>query len=81
MDRAEIFATVNELMREVFDEDDLDANDDTCADDVAEWDSANHVRLIVAVEEQFGIRFETSEITAPETVGELVDLIAKKMNA
>jgi acyl carrier protein len=51
------------------------------ADDVADWDSTNHVRLIVAVEEEFGIRFESDEITAPETVGELVDLVASKQGS
>jgi acyl carrier protein len=68
-------------MRDVFDEDDLVAKDDTTAEDVADWDSANHVRLIVALEEAFDIRFETEEITAPETVGELVDLVASKLNS
>jgi acyl carrier protein len=79
MDRSEIFSKVNELMIEIFDEEDLIATDDMTADDVAEWDSANHIRLIVAVEEEFSLRFETNEVTEPETVGELVDLIAKKL--
>ena len=70
---------VTDLMRDVFDEPDLVPNDETSADDVADWDSTNHVRLIVAIEEEFGIRFETSEVTAPENVGELVDLIESKL--
>ena len=48
-------------------------------DDVAEWDSANHVLLMVAIEAEFGVRFEPEEITAPQDVGELVDLIAAKL--
>jgi acyl carrier protein len=64
----------------VFDEEDLVATDETSAEDVADWDSANHVRLIVAVEEVFHIQFTTDEITAPENVGELVDLVASKLN-
>ncbi len=79
MDRNEIMSRVTDLMRDVFDEPDLVANDETSADDVADWDSTNHVRLIVAIEEEFGIRFETSEVTAPENVGELVDLIESKL--
>lgn len=79
MDRSEIMSRVNQLMRDIFDEPDLVATDDTSADDVADWDSANHVRLIVAVEEEFGIRFETHEVTAPENVGELIDIIASKI--
>jgi len=51
----------------------------TTGDDVAEWDSANHVLLMVAVESEFGVRFEPDEITAPQNVGELVDLIRAKL--
>ncbi|HEU4809068.1 MAG TPA: acyl carrier protein [Sphingomicrobium sp.] len=79
MDRTEIMSRVTEQMRDVFDEPELVATDETSADDVADWDSTNHVRLIVAIEEDFGIRFETDEVTAPENVGELVDLIAAKV--
>ena len=79
MDRTEIMSRVTEQMRDVFDEPELVATDETSADDVADWDSTNHVRLIVAIEEDFGIRFETDEVTAPENVGELVALIAAKV--
>jgi acyl carrier protein len=78
MDRSAIVSKTTELMRDIFDEDDLVANDGMTADDVANWDSTNHVRLIVAIEEQFHIRFENNEITVPENFGELVDLIASK---
>lgn len=79
MDRSQIRTKLNDIMRDVFDEDDLVIDDDTTAEDVADWDSANHVRLIVAVEEEFGITFDTSEINASETVGELIDLIASRL--
>lgn len=79
MERAEILGQLTELMRDVFEEDDLIATEDTSSDDVAEWDSTNHVRLMVAIEAAFGVSFETSEITAPDNVGELVDLIQAKL--
>jgi len=79
MERAEILGRLTDLMRDVFEEDDLVATEDTSSDDVAEWDSTNHVRLMVAIETAFGISFETSEITAPDNVGELLDLIQAKL--
>lgn len=81
MERAEILGRLGDLMRDVFDEEDLVATEATTADDVAEWDSTNHVRLMVAVEGEFGVRFETDEITSPDTVGELVDLIEAKLKS
>ena len=79
MDRAEVLGRLTDLMRDIFEEDDLVATEGTSSDDVAEWDSTNHVRLMVAIEGDFGITFETSEITAPHNVGELVDLIESKL--
>ena len=81
MDLAAIRAKVQEILRDVVDDDNVVITDDTVAEDVVDWDSTNHVRLIVAIEEEFHIRFETDEITKPESVGELVDLIRAKLAA
>jgi acyl carrier protein len=81
MDRSEILSKLTDLMRDVFDEEDLVATDEMTADDVADWDSANHVRLIVALEEEFHITLTADEITAPENVGQLVDLITAKLKS
>jgi acyl carrier protein len=43
------------------------------------WDSVNHVKLILAIEAEYGLRLEADEITEPENVGALVDLIASKV--
>jgi len=81
MTRDEIKDKLTLILRDVFDEDGLVATDAMTSDDVDEWDSTNHVRLMVAVEAEFGIRFETDEITAPENVGEIIDLIQAKLAA
>ncbi|MGX5844184.1 acyl carrier protein [Mesorhizobium sp. ArgA1] len=81
MDHLRILSSVNGLMKDVFDEEDLVATNETTADDVADWDSTNHIRLIMAIEEAFEIRFTPEEITAPENVGELVALISSKLAA
>jgi acyl carrier protein len=81
MRRDEIFSKVADIIRDVFDDESLLPTDATTSEEVAEWDSTNHVRLMVAIESDFGIRFETDEITSPENVGEIVDMIAKKLAA
>ena len=78
MERTEIVSKVTDIMRDVFEDDSLAATEATSADDIAEWDSVNHVGLMVAVESEFGIMFDPQEITAPENVGQLVDLIQSK---
>ena len=79
MDRDTIRAKVQQILRDVLDNDSVVLSDDTVAEDVVDWDSTNHVRLIVGIEEDMHVRFESDEITRPESVGELVDLIAAKL--
>jgi acyl carrier protein len=78
MNRDEIYSKLTVILRDVFDDESLQPTDGMTSEDVAEWDSTNHVRLMVAIEGEFKIRFETDEITAPENVGQIVDLIQSK---
>jgi acyl carrier protein len=73
--------SVRELMIDVFDADDLVISDDTTADDVEGWDSLHHIRLIVAVERRFKIKFENSEVESLKNVGDLVRMVDKKVRA
>lgn len=79
MSQDEILLQVVDIMRDVFDEDDLVVNGETSAEDVEEWDSLSHVRLIVAIERKFGFKFSNSEIDGLHNVGDLVKVIAKKV--
>ena len=79
MDRDAIRAKLQEILRDVVDDDTVIITDDMVAEDVVDWDSNNHVRLIVGLEEALNVRFETDEITRPESVGDLVALIQAKL--
>ena len=52
--------------------------EDMTAADVKNWDSLNHIDLIVAVEREFKIRFTTAEVTTLKNVGALAALADKK---
>lgn len=69
---------LREIMVDVFDVDDVEITRATTAEDVEEWDSLSHVRLVVAVERKFGFKFKNSEIEGLKSVGDLVDLIQAK---
>jgi acyl carrier protein len=68
-----------ELLRDVFEDDAIKVNLNTKRADVEGWDSLGHVRLIVAVEQTFGVRFSTSEATRVKSVGELTAAIGRKL--
>lgn len=79
MDHAQILHKVTEIMQELVDDRSLQLSNDTTSDDVEDWDSVNHVKLILAIESEFNIRFQTSEINSSANVGELVGLIEHKL--
>jgi acyl carrier protein len=74
-----ILAKLSEVFRDVLDDDGIELTRSTSAKDVAGWDSLSHVRLVVAVEQELGIRFDAAEISGLANVGEFADVIAKKL--
>jgi len=68
------------IFREVFDIDDLEIDSLTSAKDVDGWDSLNHIRLVVTIEKELGIRFTTGEISDLQNVGEMAELIFNKQS-
>jgi len=66
-------------MEDVFDLDNLTIGPQTKADDIEEWDSLSHIRLIVAIERRMKIRFRNAELERLTNVGDLVKLIDTKL--
>ncbi len=75
MTREEIFEELNEVFRDVFDDESIVVTDETTADDIDDWDSLEHINLMAAVEQQFGVKFNMGQIVTLKNVGEMVDLI------
>lgn len=73
-----IYARLTDVFHDVFDDDSLTLNANTRADDVEGWDSLTHIRLMLNVERAFKITLTASEIGKLTTVGDLVELIARK---
>lgn len=81
MDTASIYSQLNEIFRDVFDDDSIVLTPDTTAADIRDWDSANHVNLIVAIEVRLKIKFKTIELESLHNVGHLVTIIQQKLAA
>jgi len=78
LDRAEIIAKIQNVMIDVLDLDELSLTEATTAKDVEGWDSLSHLRLIVAVEQDFGLKFTTGEIERLKNIGDMVNTIQSK---
>ena len=58
--------------------DEFEMTTTTTADSVPGWDSLTHVRIIVAIEAEFGIRFSTLELLRMKQVGDLQEMVDRK---
>ena len=74
-DVTQIYAKLTEIFRDVFDDDCLQVTPELTAADLDEWDSLNHIRLVVSVERVFGLRFSAAQVGRLKNVGEFVALI------
>ncbi len=81
MDQTQALENLTDVFRTVFDQADLVLHNGMTAADVENWDSLNHIDLIVAIEKKFKIKFTTREVTGLKTVGDLAELTAKKVTA
>jgi len=78
MAEADIYAALSEIFRDVFLRDDLQLRPELSAKDVQSWDSFKQIDIILAVEEKYGIKFNTRELDSLHNVGDLVRVIAGK---
>lgn len=79
MTKEQILADVQDIFRDIFDEDELVIKDEVNADDIDDWDSLAQIRLTVAIEKKFGIKFDFGELSSLHNVGEMLELIGMKV--
>jgi acyl carrier protein len=80
MTEAEILHTLTGIFCDIFDLPSIVLTPEMTAEDVPDWDSVNHITLVVETERVFGIKFRTTEIEDLKNVGDLVQLIKAKSN-
>lgn len=71
---------VQDIFRDIFDDDELVINRDTTANDIEDWDSLAQMNLIVAIEKHFKIHFKVNEIAELHNVGEMLDIITVRVD-
>lgn len=81
MNTEQIIKELNAIFIDVLDNDSININIDTAAEDIDEWDSLSHIQLIVAIEKYFKIKFKSAEIHAWKNVGEMIESMKSKIVA
>ena len=75
----QVLAEVTEIFRDVLNQEALQLQRETTANDVPDWDSLNHIELVVAVEKHFKIKFNFAELQKFRNVGDMCDNILGKL--
>jgi|MEHZ01.4.fsa_nt_MEHZ011091739.1_3 acyl carrier protein len=78
--REEYKQKAEEIFQEVFDQPELKIFDEMVAQDVPDWDSLNHITLVVSLEEEFNLKFTTKEVMSWKNVGEMLDTLTERVN-
>ena len=78
MDESVIYEKLNSVFQDVMDDESIRLHPTTTAKDIPEWDSFNHVNIIVAIEMKLGVKFTTAEVEGLKNIGDFVALIGKK---
>ena len=77
MTQEELFARLNTVFRDVFDDDQITVAPETTAADIEDWDSLEQINLLTAMEKQFGVKFKLDDVRGLANVGDMVDLIIR----
>jgi len=75
MNRAKSASRLLEVMRDVFDDDDIEYDNALTAGRIAGWDRLSHLRFLRAVEKEFGLDFTSREVDSLQSAGDILDAI------
>lgn len=79
MEKTDILKQVQDIFRDILDDENIILSDASTAEDIEDWDSLTHIQLIKVIEKNFSIRFTSREILSWNNVGEMLDCIKSKL--
>lgn len=68
---------IQPIFRDIFDDETIMVTETTTAADVEDWDSFAQMQIVMGIEQMFGIKFSTDEVTGFKNVGDVVRIIEK----
>jgi acyl carrier protein len=80
MTEPEIYDALNQVFRQVLEDETIVLTKDTTAEDVDGWDSMNHIFIVAELEKRFGLKFRAAEMEELKNAGELVSLLRQKLD-
>lgn len=75
----EIKERLQEIFRDIFDDEKLEIREEMSAKDIEEWDSLAQINLIIGIEKEFGVKFNLEEVSKLKNIGEMLIQIESKL--
>lgn len=79
MNRTEIFTKLEEIFKDLLDDENFELKESDNAESIEDWDSLFHITLMTVVEEEFKISLATDAVAKAKNIGVLVDMIEDKI--
>ena len=69
------------IFRDVFFDENLEITDSTSPVELEEWDSLAQINLLIAIENEFNIKFSLDDAQKINSVGDILSIIDSKKNS
>lgn len=70
---------IRQIMADILDLDPHKIDEGTSMDNTEAWDSANHISLVLALEDEFSILFDVAEMEAMISYADIVQAVSARI--
>jgi acyl carrier protein len=81
MTTSTIFEQVRSIAADLFEAPAAHITAESSPETLENWDSVQHLNLVLGLEQQFNIQFEPEEMDRMKTIGAVAELVASKLSA
>ena len=81
IDKNIILSCLSEIVADILGIDDIHLTESMTASDVEGWDSMSHTRILYECELKWSIRLTLQELSSLNTIGDLLNVLQKKINS
>lgn len=72
---------IKQIIADIIDLDEDEVTSELAPDDTGYWDSMNHLRIVTALEEEFGINLTMEEVVSIGSVGDIYNIVGKHVSS
>ena len=81
MNIGQVLNKLQEILRKVFDDENLIITDDTNYEDIEEWDSYEQMNIVAEIEKNFNVKFTIDDIMGCTCISDIVEKIIQHSSA